>query len=383
MERKVKMTYAIGIMSGTSLDGVDAALVNITGVNEETEVELIAFETLEIPQKIDRQIRKSFSVESSSSPLISSLNVELGELFADAAFKVSKAAKIDLKEIDFIASHGQTIYHIPEETEKYRSSTLQIGEAAVIAEKTGCTVVSNFRPRDMAVGGQGAPIVPYSEYILYRHNERTRLLQNIGGIGNVTVIPPHASLNDLVAFDTGPGNMIINELAQHFYKEAYDKDGKHAQEGNVNKEVLESWMNHPFILREPPKTTGREEFGLQFVEEYLKKYTLSAEDWLATATMFTAKSIAKSIKKYMTKKTDLIIGGGGSYNPTLVQMIKEALPNVSVIRQEDLGLSSDAKEAVAMTILGNQTLHRQPSNVPSATGASKPVILGNVTFGEK
>ncbi|SHE88671.1 anhydro-N-acetylmuramic acid kinase [Atopostipes suicloacalis DSM 15692] len=377
------MTYAIGIMSGTSLDGVDAALVNITGVNEETEVELIAFETLEIPEKIDQQIRESFSIESSNSALISSLNVKLGELFADAAIKVSKAAKINLKDVDFIASHGQTIYHIPEETEKYSSSTLQIGEAAVIAEKTGCTVVSNFRPRDMTVGGQGAPIVPYSEYILYRHHERTRLLQNIGGIGNVTVIPPNASLNDLVAFDTGPGNMIINELSQHFYNEPYDKNGEHAKQGQVNEKVLEDWMNHPFILREPPKTTGREEFGLQFVQEYLNKYKLPAEDWLATATMFTARSIAKSVDKYTTEKTDLIIGGGGSYNPTLVQMIKEVLPEISVIRQEDLGLSSDAKEAVAMVILGNQTLHRQPSNVPSATGASKPVILGSVTFGEQ
>lgn len=374
------MAYTIGIMSGTSLDGVDAALVKITGINEETKVELIAFETLEIPEKIDQQIRKSFSIESSNSALISSLNVGLGELFADAAIKVSESAGIDLKNVDFIASHGQTIYHIPEETEKHRASTLQIGEAAVIAEKTGCTVISNFRPRDMAVGGQGAPIVPYSEYILYRHEERTRLLQNIGGIGNVTVLPPHASLNDLVAFDTGPGNMIINELSQHFYDEPYDKDGEHAKQGQVNEKLLEDWMSHPFILREPPKTTGREEFGLQFVQKYLNRYTLSANDWLATATMFTAKSIAKSVEKFMTEKTDLIIGGGGSYNPLLVQRIQEALPKVSVIRQEDLGLSSDAKEAVAMTILGNQTLHRQPSNVPSATGASKPVILGSVTY---
>lgn len=379
----MKMVYAIGIMSGTSLDGVDAALVDITGVNEKTEVKLIAFETLDIPEKVDQQIREAFSMENSNSALISSLNVELGELFSEAAIKVSKAAGISLKEVDFIASHGQTIYHIPEGTEKYRPSTLQIGEAAVISEKTGCTVVSNFRPRDMVVGGQGAPIVPYSEYVLYQHNERTRLLQNIGGIGNVTVIPPNASLNDLVAFDTGPGNMIINELSQHFYNEPYDKNGEHAKKGQVNEKVLEDWMNHPFILREPPKTTGREEFGLQFVQEYLNKYELTAEDWLATATMFTARSIAKSVAKYITEKTDLIIGGGGSYNPTLVQMIKETLPEVSVIRQEDLGLSSDAKEAVAMVILGNQTLHRQPSNVPSATGASKPVILGSVTFGER
>ena len=375
------MAYAIGIMSGTSLDGVDAALVEISGVNEETKVELIQFTTLSIPKDIDQQIRDSFSLETSNSALISSLNVDLGELFAEAAIKVSSEAGIDLNDIKFIASHGQTIYHIPEQTEKYRSSTLQIGEAAVIAERTGCTVISDFRPRDMAVGGQGAPIVPYSEFILYRDPKKTRLLQNIGGIGNVTVIPPNASLNDLVAFDTGPGNMVINELSSHFYNTSYDEDGKHAADGKVSEEVLEDWMNHPYILREPPKTTGREEFGLQFVQESLDKYKLSANDWLATATMFTAQAIAKSVQNYLTEETDLIIGGGGSYNPTLVKSIKEVLPKVNVIRQEDLNLSSDAKEAVAMVILGNQTYQRQPSNVPSATGASKQVILGNVTYG--
>ena len=375
------MAYAIGIMSGTSLDGVDAALVEISGVNEKTKVELVQFSTLSIPEDIDQQIRESFSLETSNSALISSLNVDLGDLFADAAIKVSEDAGIDLKDVEFIASHGQTIYHIPEQTDKYRSSTLQIGEAAVIAERTGCMVISDFRPRDMAVGGQGAPIVPYSEYILYRDTKKTRLLQNIGGIGNVTVIPPNASLNDLIAFDTGPGNMVINELSSHFYNESYDKDGENAASGKVNEELLDAWMNHPYILRKAPKTTGREEFGLQFVQEALDNYKLSANDWLATATMFTAKSIAKSAKQYLTEETDLIIGGGGSYNSTLVQYIQAALPEVNVIRQEDLGLSSDAKEAVAMAILGNQTYHRQPSNVPSATGASKAVILGNVTYG--
>lgn len=375
------MAYAIGIMSGTSLDGVDAALVDISGINEDTKVELIQFITLPIPKEIDQQIRDSFSLETSNSALISSLNVELGDLFAEAAIKVSSEAGVNLKDVAFIASHGQTIYHIPEQTGKYRASTFQIGEAAIIAERTGCTVISDFRPRDMAVGGQGAPIVPYSEFILYRHTERTRLLQNIGGIGNVTVIPLNASLNDLVAFDTGPGNMVINELSEHFYNESYDKDGKNAAKGEVNEKVLNDWMNHPYILREPPKTTGREEFGLQFVQETLDKYKLSADDWLATATAFTAQTIAKSIQHYLTEKTDLIIGGGGSYNPTLVKRIQEALPQVNVLIQEDLNLSSDAKEAVAMAILGNQTYYRQPSNVPSATGASKQVILGNITYG--
>lgn len=376
------MVYAIGIMSGTSLDGVDAALVEISGMNEETEVDLIEFASLEIPADTLTQIRESFSLETSNSALISSLNVELGELFAKAAIKVSEKAAIDLADVTFIASHGQTIYHIPEDTGRYKASTLQIGDAGVISERTGCSVVSDFRTRDMAVGGQGAPIVPYSEYILYRNDTRTRLLQNIGGIGNVTVIPPNASLADLRAFDTGPGNMMINELAHHFYNEMYDKDGEHAKAGKVDEDLLKEWMNHPFILREPPKTTGREEFGVQFVQEYLEKREMAPDDWLATATKFTAKAIAKSVEEFVTEETDLILGGGGSYNPTLVQMIKDELPEVSVMQQEDLGYSSDAKEAIAMAILGNQTLHQQPSNVPSATGAEKAVILGNVTFGD-
>jgi len=377
------MVYAIGLMSGTSLDGVDAALVEISGVNEETKVELITFQATAIPDELNKRIQASFAEKTSSSALLSSLNVELGELFADAALNVCKKSDMTINDVDYIASHGQTIYHIPEATKQYQASTLQLGEPAIIAEATGCTVVSNFRPRDMAVGGQGAPIVPYSEYILYRHHKRTRLLQNIGGIGNVTVLPTQAESSDLLAFDTGPGNMIINELTQHFYEEAYDKDGKYAAQGSVNEDLLAEWLALPYIQKDPPKTTGREMFGAQFVQEYLKKYKLKPNDWLATATMFTAQAIAQNIEPFITEETDLVIGGGGSYNPTLLRMIKKAVPRIAVKRQEDLGYSSDAKEAVAMAILGNQTLNRQPSNVPSATGASKPVILGNVTYGSK
>lgn len=370
-------------MSGTSLDGVDAALVEISGENDETKVELIHFTTLPIPEKIEKKIRDSFSLEKSNSALISSLNVELAELFVDAAIKVTEVTEedIEISDVTFIASHGQTIYHIPDKTEDYVASTLQIGESSVIAEKTGCHVVSDFRPRDMAVGGQGAPIVPYSEYILYRDSKRTRLLQNIGGIGNVTVIPPNASQNELIAFDTGPRNMIMNELVHYFYDESYDKDGQYAAKGQVNEELLAEWMDLAYITKEPSKTTGREYFGEAFAKKYLAKYKLTEEDWLATATMFTAKSIAESVKPYLTDQTDLIIGGGGSYNTTLLKMLRELLPEVQILTQENLGCSSEAKEAIAMTILGNQTLHHQPSNVPSATGAEKEVILGKITFG--
>lgn len=374
------MVYAIGLMSGTSLDGVDAALVDIHGVNEETSIELVEFITLPFSDAMISKIRQSFSLKHSHSALISSLNVELGAIFAEAALEVTREANIPISQINFIASHGQTIYHIPKKTEDWQASTLQIGEPAVIAEITGCKVVSNFRTRDMAVGGQGAPIVPYSEYILYRHPTRMRLLQNIGGIGNMTIIPPKADLDELLAFDTGPGNMIMNEMVQIFYGEEYDKNGEYAQRGEVNEELLDEWLAHPYFKLEPPKTTGRELFGVQFVREYLDKYELSPNDWIATSTMFTAQTIAHAAREYAMEYTDLIIGGGGSYNETLVQFIKKLLPKINVWRQEDMGFSSDAKEAIAMVILGNQTLHKQPNNVPSATGAQKAVILGSVTY---
>lgn len=374
------LVYAVGIMSGTSLDGVDAALVDIQGINEQTMIELIEFITIPIDSVLKNRIKDSFSLKDSHSALLSSLNMELGSLFAEAVKKVCIRAGVSLEELAFVASHGQTIYHIPNDTKEWKASTLQIGESSVIAEETKTTVVSDFRTRDMTVGGQGAPIVPYSEYVLYRDKERTRLLQNIGGIGNVTVIPEQATLEEMVAFDTGPGNMMINELCQHFYQEPFDESGKYAAQGEAHQPLLRELLDHSFIQKSPPKTTGREEFGSEFVEKLLNQWNLEPNDWLATATAFTAKSIAQSIQPYCSKETDLIIGGGGSYNPTLIQMIKEELPDVNVLKQEDLGYSSEAKEAIAMTVLGNQTLHHHPSNVPAATGAKKSVILGKITY---
>lgn len=375
-----ELPYAVGLMSGTSLDGVDAALVEVNGVNEETTVNLMEFLTVPLKAELVEKIQASFSLSESNSALMSSLNMELGYVFADAVKKVCERAKFLLKNVDFIASHGQTIYHIPNNTKEFVSSTLQIGESSVITEETKTTVISDFRTRDMAVGGQGAPIVPYSEYVLYRDENRLRLLQNIGGIGNVTIIPSKAKLDDMIAFDTGPGNMVINELCHRFYNISYDDKGKHAAEGQVNDEVLSYLMSHPFVEKQPPKTTGREEFGVNFVHKLIDKWKLKPNDWLATATMFTAKTIAQSVRPFVTQETDLIVGGGGSYNQTLMQMIQKSLPEVNVIKQEELGYSSEAKEAIAMVVLGNQTIHHQPSNVPSATGAKKAVMLGKVTY---
>ena len=374
------MVYAVGLMSGTSLDGIDAALVEISGENEQTSVKLIDFLTLPFEQDTLKRIRELLSIETSNIEKICSLNFELGEKFSEAVLAVCEKAGISTNELNFIGSHGQTMFHIPVARQGVFPSTLQIGDPSIIAERTKTTVVSNFRERDIAVGGQGAPIVPYSEYILFRSTECTRLLQNIGGIGNVTVIPRNATLDDLVAFDTGPGNVIMNELCLHFFQKEYDKNGAYAKQGKVNADLLEALMKHPYIKRPYPKTTGREEFGKQFTASLIENWSLSTEDWLATATMFTARSIAEAVTPFVDGKTELIIGGGGSYNPTLIKMIQSELPNVSVLRQEDLGESSEAKEAIAMTILANQTLHHQPSNVRTATGAKKSVLLGSVTY---
>lgn len=372
--------YAVGLMSGTSLDGIDVALVKIEGKNLTTALELIDFMTVELPGQTKQRIQKGLSLTQSDVALICSLNFELGTLFGEAVLEICQKNNLASSDLLFVASHGQTMYHLPNGTEEYSPSTLQVGESSLIAEIVKTTVISDFRYRDMAVGGQGAPIVPYSEYVLYQDILKTRIMQNIGGIGNATVLPAAGSLNDVTAFDTGPGNMIIDELCRHFYQVEYDRDGNYASQGQVNHEVLTNLMAHPYIKLPAPKTTGREDFGHEFTMELLATYNLSANDWIATATMFTAQSIATAITPFVKGETELIIGGGGGYNKVLVAMISEALPEVKVMIQEDLGFSSEAKEAIAMVVLGNQTYHHLPSNVPSATGATKEVILGKVTY---
>ncbi|WP_094701109.1 anhydro-N-acetylmuramic acid kinase AnmK [Brevibacillus laterosporus] len=379
------MAYVIGLMSGTSLDGIDVALVDIQGKGYDSQVKLLDFMTLPFAQSVREEIVDSLSLDRSNVQLICSLNFKLGELFADAVEAICRRNQLDSTSVSVIGSHGQTIYHQPQSNRQYVASTLQIGEPAVIAYRTNTTVISNFRTMDMAAGGQGAPLVPYTELIMYRDQEKSRLLQNIGGIGNVTVIPKAAQLHDVYAFDTGPGNMIIDEICRVCFGTAYDKDGAWAAKGVVNEALLEQCMNIDYMQLTPPKSTGRELFGKQFVERIIRENThLSPYDLLATMTMFTASSIAYHYKKFIfpTLQVDeVIIGGGGSYNKTLLSMLQQQLGNTcKVITQEDVGLSSEAKEAVAFALLAHETLHRLPSNVPTATGAREPVILGNVTY---
>ncbi|MEC2918926.1 anhydro-N-acetylmuramic acid kinase AnmK [Bacillus tropicus] len=378
--------YIAGVMSGTSLDGIDVALVRIEGSGVDSKVKLIHFTTVPFRNDIKSEIQQALSIENSNVQLICSLNFKLGLCFANAVKEVCKEANFSLEQLDLIGSHGQTIYHQPKPEGNMIASTLQIGEPAVIAYDTNTTVISNFRTMDMAAGGQGAPLVPYSEVILYRDPSKNRLLQNIGGIGNVTVIPSQKSDQNVIAFDTGPGNMIIDEVCQRLFQLPYDQNGGIAEQGEVVDEILTYCMNHPFLKMNPPKSTGREQFGEEFVSELLKRYEKHIkENILTTVTMFTASSIVHHYKEFILpyyEIDEVILGGGGSYNDTLVEMIRYGLKDekCTIFIQEDIGYSSEAKEAIAFAILANETYHRNPSNVPSATGAKKSVVLGNVTY---
>ena len=375
---------AVGLMSGTSLDGVDTVLCEISGQDESTKVKQLYFKTYDIPESLRTKIRKCCSRELIPVDLICSLNFELGYLFADAVKSLCKDANVKLEDLSFIASHGQTIFHIPKAYDDYVPSTLQIGEAAIIANECKTKVISNFRVMDMAVGGEGAPLVPYSETLLYSEENQAVALQNIGGIGNVTVLPKKGDTKKVIAFDTGTGNMMIDEAVRTFYGKKYDTDGYYARQGNLIPSLAAELKEHPYFNLEIPKTTGREMFGEHFTKSILEKYhSCEPNDLIHTFTWFTAYSIAYHYKKYLISEYGLkkcIIGGGGAYNSYLLELIRNEIPEVTVMTQEEHGFSSEAKEALAFVILGNQTYHRSPSNVPSATGAKKSVILGQITY---
>lgn len=375
------MKYGIGIMSGTSLDGIDVALVQIEGSKETTSLKMIAFDTYDIAEELIKKVKDACDEQLSNNKLICSLNFELGYAFGDAVVRLCNENNFPLSKLDFIASHGQTIYHLPIESDGYLPSTLQIGEAAVIAYLTNTPVVSNFRVMDMAAGGEGAPLVPYSEYVLYAKPDKVTLLQNIGGIGNVTVVT--SNIDEMLAFDTGPGNMIIDEICIQLFDVNYDLGGKLAAQGQVNFELLNKLMNHEYFDLLPPKSTGRELFGKQYTMKLIEENKhLSPHDLLATATYFTAQTIAKSYEDFIfTKFTvdQVVVGGGGAYNETLMKYLSELLPNINVCTQEALGYNSSAKEAIAFVVLANETLHNQPSNVIASTRAKEYVVLGQIT----
>lgn len=370
-------------MSGTSADGVDAAVVEI----DRGKVRLLAFDTFAYPAALRQRILDLCRPESARLDDICHYNFVLGEVFADAVIKLCSKSGISLSSIDLIGSHGQTIYHQP--SGRHRGSrtirsTLQIGEPSVIAQRTGVTTVADFRPRDMAAGGEGAPLVPYADYVLFKHKRLTRAVQNIGGIANVTFLPAGCTQDDIIAFDTGPGNMVIDGTINLVTggRKRCDTGGKIAARGTVDKRLLGELLRHPFFRRRPPKSTGREEFGAGFAEKIYRRAGrkgLTDSDIVATVTALTAVSIAQAYRRFLpTMPDELILCGGGSHNRTLVEMLHAEMPNVKMLSTDDFGISVDAKEAVSFAILAWATIKGMTNNVPAATGAKEPVILGKI-----
>jgi anhydro-N-acetylmuramic acid kinase len=351
-------------MSGTSLDGIDVAVVEVGSRRAQT----IGFVPSPYPAAVRAAIL-AVSDTSTTTAAISRLNYQLGELYARAVLRAVRR----YGPIELIGCHGQTIYH------EGRSNTLQIGEPSILAERTGVPVVANFRARDIAAGGQGAPLVPYVDYLLFRHPKRARIALNIGGIANITVIPPAARPGDVAAFDTGPGNMVIDALAKEFSKGklSCDRGGRIAASGKVNAALLDELLADPYYRRRPPKSAGREQYGAGFVTG-MKKSGLPLRDLIATATVLTAATIAIAVGQ--TSTDDLIVSGGGVHNPRIMAHLAGFLPGVSMSASTDHGIDADAKEAVAFAVLAYRTWRRKPSNLPSATGAAHPVILGSITL---
>ena len=374
----------IGLMSGTSADSIDAACVRFEGAPPRLDWELLSFVTLPMTAELRQEIFAAFRPETGTVDKLCQLNFTLGEWFAKASLEAVKAANLTPAQVDFIGSHGQTVWHIPPNSGEGVPSTLQLGNPAVIAERTGITVVSDFRSRDMAAGGQGAPLVPFVDNLLLSHPTLSRAVQNIGGIGNVTWLPA-GGVGEAFGFDTGPGNMLLDRAAEVLTQGQMrcDMDGKMAFAGNVQENFLQKWMSEePYFTRKPPKSTGRELFGVQRCDVYLKEMAgLPKEDILATLTAFTARSTAEAYKNFLPALPDeVLLCGGGARNPAIAAMLQKELPTSRIGRTEDAGLPGDSKEAVAFAVLGYETMNRRPGNLPAATGASGPVVLGSITY---
>lgn len=391
--RSKPVRRVVGLMSGTSVDGIDAALVEIGGTDEAPEVRLVAFEDRPWPEEVRRQIFPLFRPETATVDKIGYMNFLMGEIYAQSVSSVVEKAGLTLADIDLIGSHGQTIWHAPEVCGKDGFPvrfTVQIGEGSVIAARTGVPTVSDFRVADMAVGGQGAPLVPFSEYLLYRRPGETILLQNIGGIGNMTVLPGDEGPEAVYAFDTGPGNMIIDAVVSALTGGAktYDAGGAMAAEGRVDEALLAMLQQDPYYDMPLPKTTGRELFGVQYVGkilDYQRAHGLSDADVLATVTDLTAWSIADGYARYVLPRrqaAELVVGGGGSYNATLLGFLRTRFApyGVEVRTQEDLGWSSDAKEAVAFALMADCCVREKPNVLPGVTGAKAAAIMGKISL---
>ncbi|MBZ0202056.1 MAG: anhydro-N-acetylmuramic acid kinase [Ignavibacteria bacterium] len=380
-----KFRLVIGLLSGTSVDAVDAVLLKITGSGINSKIKILGFTTQPIPNDIRLAIFRNSNSRTGKIDEICRLNVILGALFSDAVLKLLRKYKLNSRDIDLIGSHGQTIHHLPgrESFLGYKvKSTMQIGDPSIIANLTGITTVGDFRIADCAFDGGGAPLVPYLDYILFTHNSKNRALLNIGGISNITILPAGASKEEVFAFDTGPGNMIIDGLTYHLFRKGYDKGAVFAKKGKVNLELFNYLLEDKIYSTSPPKSTGREHYGMEFQKKLLKKAKeINKYDIVRTVTEFTAFTIYYNYKNFIEPKdkiSELIISGGGSENPVIMKSLRNYFKGIKVRKMNDHGITSKNKEAVLFAVLANECISGNPANMRSVSGSTKDAILGKI-----
>jgi anhydro-N-acetylmuramic acid kinase len=385
-----KSSLVLGLMSGTSADAIDIALARMSGAPPHLNAKLLNHISISFPPQLRKEILRVAEQRPISAGDLSRLNFRLGEIFAEAALTACRRFRIAPKKIALIGSHGQTIFHQGRPVPylgRSTASTLQIGEPAVMAARTGITTVADFRPADIAQGGQGAPLVPYADYVLYRHPKLGRVSLNLGGIANITIISASAKPAQILAFDTGPANMLIDALVAHFThnRQRCDKDARLAQHGRAIPALLDELMRDPYLKLAPPKSTGREYYGHAYLQKLLamgRRHRAKPNDLIRATTIFTALSIVDALNRFVLPKTkirQLIVSGGGAHNPLILAQLAAALPQIEIVRSQQLGVPEDAKEALAFAILAYETFHGRPSNLPSATGARGPAILGKIS----
>ncbi len=385
--KQKKTKYIIGLISGTSLDGVDTVLIKISESRIKTKLKQLGFITYPFPKGMKKLILKNAEYKSGNVTDICQLNFLIALVYVDAIKELLKKLNFSINKIDLIGSHGQTIHHLPKKKKLFGysfNSTLQIGDPSVIAKLTGITTIGDFRVGDMALGGEGAPLVPYFDYIKFHSNKENRALLNIGGISNFTILDKRKNEDETIAFDCGPGNMLIDYLTRKFYNLEFDKDGIIASKGNINYNLLKDISSQDFFIKQnPPKSTGREYYGENFLKKLLIKYRkLSKEDLIATITNYTAYAIHFNYKNFIEQRTkidEMIVSGGGASNKTLMKFIQEYFGGkVKVKNINDFDISADSKEAICFAVLANETLMGNPTNIPSVTGAKTKTILGKI-----
>jgi anhydro-N-acetylmuramic acid kinase len=381
----------LGMMSGTSADGIDITLARISGAPPKLNGTLLGHTSVKFSPALRKEILRVAEQHPITAGALSQLNFRLGEVFADAALAACRKFRISPRRVSLIGSHGQTIFHQGRAAAYLgapTASTLQVGEPSIIAAHTGITTVGDFRPADIALGGQGAPLVPYVDYLLYRHAKIGRVSLNLGGIANITVLPRAAKPRQVFAFDTGPANMLIDALVSHFThgRQRYDKNAALAAQGRSLPGLLNELLHDPYLKLAPPKSTGREYYGHAYLKKLFalgRRYRAKPNDLIRAATIFTALSVVDALNRFALPKTNirqLIVSGGGAHNPLILAQLSAVLPGIEVLPSSRLGIPEDAKEAYAFALLAYETVHQRPSNLPSATGARGPAILGKISY---